>query len=689
VTPGDDDPSPPTAPPLPPRKSTTTSDNAPATKPDSAVAYPEASTAMHAGVKATPGKAKSRTPNVFKKILREISPSRTAKQKTRASQASSARAEPGHEERAELYIARQQKALAGGADANTLAGALTAEQYGLIGQYVGGWDAWLNKSLRSGVADQKAITVSHLLTTALKAAPDASRHEGTAYRGTHLPRAQLDKILAAQEFTDPAFLSTSTDRATAERHLGKGGNDDVGVVFELHGKRGVKMQELSLGNNDSDVLFDRGVRFKLDEALPPDGSRAHYVLRMREHSDNRFLLGRGGDAPIDSRLNAPFSAHDAHYRSDNREFGVGTGILPEYDNRIVVQLEDEIGIATNTGYLMGNDPDRTMLARVGNDHIPRPVWGPTPSESGDTQIVLVGHGAPIANKMGGYSPRQVAAMILEMKERMNLNIGSLVSSACHGEACTADVANLLQAWGSPIPYVRGYHRMVSLDSNGHIRQTDANTRLLPLGAGDVPITAAEDTVAAMREAERLAGVQLPAAEADDVRDDFDTRVVVVNEDANFETRMAARDIAKAHRGNTIIMEIDGSGRPFPAFGPSDWGKDTAQIRYVDAWDSSDMVNQASAIQKLLGLKRINEVEFAASGTDRVARNFRDALPLDFAGGTPLVKGYENYISLEYGHVVESKVKVFRPSEATTSPQQANSLESQVAPSGERGASDLN
>lgn len=139
-------------------------------------------------------------------------------------------------------------------------------------------NGWLRDSSRP-VSPQVPKTVDDL-NSLLDKLPS---HEGTVYRGTQIPTETLEQAVKSGVYSDPAFLSSSTDGGVARSFM-QSGYPDAGstkVLFEIDGHSGSSIQRMSQIQHEAEVLFKSGTKFDiLDYRIDP--STGNYFIRMAE-----------------------------------------------------------------------------------------------------------------------------------------------------------------------------------------------------------------------------------------------------------------------------------------------------------------------------------------------------------------------------------------------------------------------
>lgn len=124
------------------------------------------------------------------------------------------------------------------------------EALSVIG-YTGGFYKDFNKALRTGMATPKITRYENLLNKALEKLPKFS---GISYRAVQkLSKEDLARYKEGEVVTEPFFVSTSE----LKKVQGFGGK----VRFEIYGKNGRKVENLSLYPSEKEVLFKSNSHF--------------------------------------------------------------------------------------------------------------------------------------------------------------------------------------------------------------------------------------------------------------------------------------------------------------------------------------------------------------------------------------------------------------------------------------------
>ncbi|GAA2271557.1 hypothetical protein GCM10009853_026670 [Glycomyces scopariae] len=131
----------------------------------------------------------------------------------------------------------------------------------------------LNRYLRTlnkkdySEADRKRF--NDLAGDVSKRLDELPKRPGTTYRGA--PGGEwLDKVKKDGIYSDPAFMSSSTDRQTAERFKAIatgafGGERKDGVMITVDGRNGRDIMGQSSAAHQREVLFDQGSLFKVKD----------------------------------------------------------------------------------------------------------------------------------------------------------------------------------------------------------------------------------------------------------------------------------------------------------------------------------------------------------------------------------------------------------------------------------------
>lgn len=124
------------------------------------------------------------------------------------------------------------------------------EALSVIG-YTGGFYKDFNKALRTGMATPKITRYENLLNKALEKLP---KFNGISYRAVQkLSKEDLARYKEGEVVTEPFFVSTSE----LKKVQGFGGK----VRFEIYGKNGRKVENLSLYPSEKEVLFKSNSHF--------------------------------------------------------------------------------------------------------------------------------------------------------------------------------------------------------------------------------------------------------------------------------------------------------------------------------------------------------------------------------------------------------------------------------------------
>ncbi len=152
-------------------------------------------------------------------------------------------------------------------------GALTEKELDALKFYTGdGYDSMnaylrgLEDKVASGTATRSELEAySKAVSEGLAKLPTFS---GETLRGTNLPQSVLDSIESTGKFSDPAFMSSSTDASVAQQFRGDGN-----AMLHLDATTGRDVTSASTyGNLESEVLFDKGTEFDVVRKVwNPDG----------------------------------------------------------------------------------------------------------------------------------------------------------------------------------------------------------------------------------------------------------------------------------------------------------------------------------------------------------------------------------------------------------------------------------
>ena len=120
----------------------------------------------------------------------------------------------------------------------------------------------INKALRSGKAIPVDIQkrVDAIICAMSKEDKHMPIYHGTVYRGVKLPSSIHKMLRANATFSDPAFLSTTSQR---DRHFGSAG--EGATVFEIESKTGVDISKKSSASKrvEAEVLFRPNTMFMI------------------------------------------------------------------------------------------------------------------------------------------------------------------------------------------------------------------------------------------------------------------------------------------------------------------------------------------------------------------------------------------------------------------------------------------
>jgi hypothetical protein len=135
-----------------------------------------------------------------------------------------------------------------------------------------------------------------LINAALALIPS---HEGTVFRGASCNIWKWYDFAPGSVFCDPAFLSTSKDKGTAENFAMTANNDEnlegPGVILEIlchQGGKYVAPYACFDHYHEEEVLFPPSTMFKIKEVQRDDENGSGYILMEEEVND---FSDDGGD----------------------------------------------------------------------------------------------------------------------------------------------------------------------------------------------------------------------------------------------------------------------------------------------------------------------------------------------------------------------------------------------------------
>jgi len=136
---------------------------------------------------------------------------------------------------------------------------LTPPQTALIYSYTGSWYQPLNHNINHGISHNGETELAkRLLNSALNKVP---KFEGETYRAmkVHIdPEEKMKELEKMGTFRFEGFTSTSTAWKKAENW----GSEGARVLFAIQGKNGRNIKPLSMHDQEEEVLFKAGTKFK-------------------------------------------------------------------------------------------------------------------------------------------------------------------------------------------------------------------------------------------------------------------------------------------------------------------------------------------------------------------------------------------------------------------------------------------
>jgi hypothetical protein len=150
---------------------------------------------------------------------------------------------------------------------------MTWDDHAALRHYTGSGYGAVNRCLRApaGCTGTLASRADEVSAALAKLDPQP----GITFRGTTLSNAAVAVYEPGQVVGEPAF--TSTSRALSVAGDAFGGN----TLLVIHGRTGRNVESYSLFPNESEVLYDKGTRFRvLDRVL--DGASGKWIITLEE-----------------------------------------------------------------------------------------------------------------------------------------------------------------------------------------------------------------------------------------------------------------------------------------------------------------------------------------------------------------------------------------------------------------------
>ena len=153
----------------------------------------------------------------------------------------------------------------------------TEDQAIAIRAYTGSSFKNMNSYLRDGgkrldeYSKEDARDKSMKATEGLRGTPS---YEGDVYRGTALRNEIVEKMEVGGTYSDKGFLSTSTDRDTAENFKDvnqKPAETHTPTILYIDSNRGKNVKPVSLHKREDEILFEPSTKFKIDDMVKEDG----------------------------------------------------------------------------------------------------------------------------------------------------------------------------------------------------------------------------------------------------------------------------------------------------------------------------------------------------------------------------------------------------------------------------------
>jgi len=145
------------------------------------------------------------------------------------------------------------------------------DRYAIL-DYTGPGFAVLNKALRSGAV---SADIQQRIDGVVRAMSKRQMkvYQGTVYRGAKLPSTIQDTLCPGDTFSDAAFLSCSSKKASAFVSKGR-------TLFEIKSKTGVDISAQSEHKNEAEVLFRPNTMFKIKSVEEKYDDRLHGFVTL-------------------------------------------------------------------------------------------------------------------------------------------------------------------------------------------------------------------------------------------------------------------------------------------------------------------------------------------------------------------------------------------------------------------------
>lgn len=104
----------------------------------------------------------------------------------------------------------------------------------------------------------------------------------TTWRGMHASDALLDQFVEGGTFSDPAYLSTSTNESVAKQFALDAEPHETPTLLKIEGFDGVDVQQLSQYMREAEILFPRGTTFEVVSKIMGDDGVMRIILRQME-----------------------------------------------------------------------------------------------------------------------------------------------------------------------------------------------------------------------------------------------------------------------------------------------------------------------------------------------------------------------------------------------------------------------
>ncbi len=160
--------------------------------------------------------------------------------------------------------------------ASPVAPQLTQEEKTALDKYVDSYAYLVNAALRQGADVSKYRKYIQTLNSALGKLP---AYRGVTFRGSAYPPVPEEKLRPGAVLTDPAFLSTSRNRAVAESYTGAAGY--LSVILSKTGRQVSYNDFLNGLESEMEVLFPTNTKLRIIAVSGlPRGGKAVYLEEL-------------------------------------------------------------------------------------------------------------------------------------------------------------------------------------------------------------------------------------------------------------------------------------------------------------------------------------------------------------------------------------------------------------------------